>query len=122
MALAPDLPAYRGRPPAVPATMQRLLSPAVPPGPSQPAVAAHAYDAVPSAGRKSLQVGRGGLKLPRSEPLASFLGRYRVGAGEPTDVVAGWLRDLGHHAVRTWAGGLGVQTFVGTLGRMSLPR
>ena len=35
------------------------------------------YDAMPSAGRKFLMAGRGGLNLTHSEPLRDFLARYR---------------------------------------------
>ena len=35
------------------------------------------YDAMPSAGRKFLMAGRGGLNLTHSEPLPAFLARYR---------------------------------------------
>jgi uncharacterized protein with NAD-binding domain and iron-sulfur cluster len=35
------------------------------------------YDAMPSAGRKFLMAGRGGLNLTHSEPLQAFLARYR---------------------------------------------
>src|SRR6516162_256487 len=35
------------------------------------------YDAMPSAGRKFLMAGRGGLNLTHSEPLSDFLPRYR---------------------------------------------
>ena len=34
------------------------------------------YDAMPSAGRKLLMAGRGGLNLTHSEPLPQFLARY----------------------------------------------
>ena len=36
------------------------------------------YDAMPSAGRKFLMAGRGGLNLTHSEPLPEFLARYRA--------------------------------------------
>src|SRR5579872_3305734 len=35
------------------------------------------FDAMPSAGRKFLMAGRGGLNLTHTEPLDSFLTRYR---------------------------------------------
>ena len=35
------------------------------------------FDAMPSAGRKFLMAGRGGLNLTHSEPLSAFLARYR---------------------------------------------
>ena len=83
-------------------------------------VAVAVFDAKPSAGRKFLLAGRGGLNLTHSEPLAPFIGRFQQGEGEPgaADAVAGWLRDFGPDAVRDWAARLGVQTFVGTSGRV----
>src|SRR3954465_6478031 len=38
------------------------------------------YDAMPSAGRKFLMAGRGGLNLTHSEPLPGFLARYGAAA------------------------------------------
>ena len=38
------------------------------------------FDAMPSAGRKLLMAGRGGLNLTHSEPLPAFLARYREAA------------------------------------------
>ena len=35
------------------------------------------FDAMPSAGRKLLMAGRGGLNLTHSEPLPQFIARYR---------------------------------------------
>jgi len=73
------------------------------------------YDAMPSAGRKFLLAGRGGLNLTHSEPLPAFLGRYDV-AAQP--LVQRWLGAVSPQALREWAQGLGVQTFVGTSGRV----
>lgn len=73
------------------------------------------YDAMPSAGRKFLLAGRGGLNLTHSEPLPAFLGRYDA-AARPQ--VERWLGALSPQALREWAQGLGVQTFVGTSGRV----
>ena len=81
---------------------------------SSAGVAVTVYDAKPSAGRKFLLAGRGGLNLTHSEPLAPFIGRF----GDPTGMVGDWLHDFGPQAVRDWAAGLGVQTFVGTSGRV----
>ncbi|MEZ5607167.1 MAG: NAD(P)/FAD-dependent oxidoreductase [Burkholderiaceae bacterium] len=87
---------------------------------SRAGVAVQVFDAMPSAGRKFLLAGRGGLNLTHSEPLASFIERFRQGDGDAGafDAVAAWLRDFGPDAVREWAAGLGVQTFVGTSGRV----
>ncbi|HMN22243.1 MAG TPA: TIGR03862 family flavoprotein [Ottowia sp.] len=77
-------------------------------------VAVQVYDAMPSAGRKFLLAGRGGLNLTHSEPLADFMDRY----GERAAAVADWLHDFGPAALRDWADGLGGATFVGTSGRV----
>ncbi|ALM83711.1 TIGR03862 family flavoprotein [Bordetella sp. N] len=75
----------------------------------------HVYDAMPSAGRKFLLAGRGGLNLTHSEPAPAFLGRYDA-AARPQ--VERWLRALSPQALRDWAAGLGVETFIGTSGRV----
>ena len=72
------------------------------------------YDAMPSVGRKFLLAGRGGLNLTHGEPLPAFLSRYR----EHAPWVAPWLADFGPQALRDWAHGLEVDTFVGTSGRV----
>jgi len=77
-------------------------------------VAVDLYDAMPSVGRKFLLAGKGGLNLTHSEPLLPFVGRYGA-AGER---VAMWLDAFGPQALREWANGLGVETFVGTSGRV----
>ncbi|MEN9539218.1 MAG: hypothetical protein RLZZ126_1453 [Pseudomonadota bacterium] len=77
-------------------------------------VAADVFDAMPSVGRKFLLAGKGGLNLTHSEPLSAFVGRY----GARQTEVARWLADLDPAAVRSWAESLGVQTFVGTSGRV----
>jgi uncharacterized flavoprotein (TIGR03862 family) len=81
------------------------------------AVAGHAvdvYDAMPSAGRKFLLAGVGGLNLTHGEPFDAFAARYGARAG----VLAPLLRDFGPEALRAWAAGLGVATFVGSSGRV----
>ncbi|MDP2809736.1 MAG: TIGR03862 family flavoprotein [Rhodocyclaceae bacterium] len=72
------------------------------------------YDAMPSAGRKFLMAGKSGLNLTHSEPFEVFLSRY----GARRDWVAPWLAGLGPEALREWARGLGVETFVGSSGRV----
>ena len=81
---------------------------------SRAGVAVDLYDAMPSVGRKFLLAGKGGLNLTHSEPLAAFVARY----GAQAEAVGDWLRDFGPQAVRDWAAGLGVQTFVGSSGRV----
>ena len=77
-------------------------------------VAVDVYDAMPSAGRKFLLAGKGGLNLTHSEPPDAFNTRF----GDRSDAVASWLQDFGPQAVRGWAAGLGIDTFVGTSGRV----
>jgi uncharacterized flavoprotein (TIGR03862 family) len=72
------------------------------------------YDAMPSVGRKFLLAGRGGLNLTHSEPFAPFVARY----GERQLVLADVLAAMDGPAVRQWAEGLGVPTFVGSSGRV----
>jgi uncharacterized flavoprotein (TIGR03862 family) len=72
------------------------------------------YDAMPSVGRKFLLAGKGGLNLTHSEPLEAFTTRYGARAAD----VAPWLDGLPPQALRDWAGGLGIRTFVGTSGRV----
>src|SRR5690606_6418135 len=72
------------------------------------------FDAKGSVGRKFLIAGKGGLNLTHSEPMPGFAQRYREREGE----IAEWLRDFDADTLRTWARGLGVDTFVGTSGRV----
>ncbi|MGA2491166.1 MAG: TIGR03862 family flavoprotein [Anaerolineales bacterium] len=72
------------------------------------------YDAMPSAGRKFLVAGKGGLNLTHSEPFEQFVDHY----GKRRTQVEPWLRDFGPNELRVWAAGLGIETFVGTSGRI----
>jgi len=72
------------------------------------------YDAMPSVGRKFLMAGKGGLNLTHSEPSESFLSRY----GARREQIAPWLAAFGPDALRRWVHELGVDTFVGTSGRV----
>jgi len=77
-------------------------------------VQAHVFDAMPSAGRKFLLAGIGGLNLTHSEPMPGFLARYGQGAA----ALRPFLDDFGPDAARAWAGELGIETFVGSSGRV----
>jgi uncharacterized flavoprotein (TIGR03862 family) len=72
------------------------------------------YDAMPSAGRKFLMAGRGGLNLTHSEALPEFLPRY--GAAEPH--LAPAITAFPPDALRAWSEALGQPTFVGSSGRV----
>jgi uncharacterized flavoprotein (TIGR03862 family) len=72
------------------------------------------YDAMPSAGRKFLMAGRGGLNLTHSEPLPQFLARYR----EAMPHVKAAIEAFPPQALRDWSEALGQETFVGSSGRV----
>jgi uncharacterized flavoprotein (TIGR03862 family) len=72
------------------------------------------YDRMPSAGRKFLLAGRGGLNLTHSEALERLLERY--GAARPRLRAA--IEAFPPSAVRAWCEGLGQPTFVGSSGRV----
>ncbi|MES2533913.1 MAG: TIGR03862 family flavoprotein [Pseudomonadota bacterium] len=77
-------------------------------------VRVHLYDAMPSVGRKLLLAGRGGLNLTHSEPFEAFAGRF----SERLAYVEPWLKEVSPEFLRSWAKGLGIDTFVGTSGRV----
>ncbi|KWR89766.1 TIGR03862 family flavoprotein [Cupriavidus sp. IDO] len=72
------------------------------------------YDAMPSVGRKFLMAGKGGMNLTHSEAGPAFLGRY----GERAQEIAPMLAGFGAQALRDWVHGLGIETFVGSSGRV----
>src|SRR5690242_4484337 len=72
------------------------------------------YDAMPSAGRKFLMAGRGGLNLTHSEPLPTFLARYR----EAMPHLEAAIEAFPPQALRDWSEALGQETFVGSSGRV----
>lgn len=74
----------------------------------------HLFEAKGSVGRKFLIAGKGGLNLTHSEPRPGFDARYRERAGE----VGAWLDDFDADALRAWARGLGIETYVGSSGRV----
>ena len=81
---------------------------------SRAGVAVHLFDAMPSVGRKFLLAGKGGMNLTHAEPLEAFVTRY----GAAQDRVQALLQHWGPQAVRDWAAGLGIETFVGTSNRV----
>ena len=77
-------------------------------------VAVDVFDAMPSVGRTFLLAGRGGLNLTHSEPTPALLARY----GERSAALRECIEAFDGPALRTWAAGLGIATFVGTSGRV----
>lgn len=72
------------------------------------------YDAMPSVGRKFLLAGIGGMNITHSEPFADFVTRY----GNRENEIRALLTDFDADALRRWARDLGIETFVGSSGRV----
>ena len=72
------------------------------------------FDAMPSVARKFLLAGIGGMNITHSEALPQFLQRYR----EAEDCLQPMINAFTPEALRTWIHDLGVETFVGTSGRV----
>ncbi|WP_298184004.1 TIGR03862 family flavoprotein [uncultured Pseudomonas sp.] len=72
------------------------------------------YDAMPSVGRKFLLAGVGGMNITHAEAKPAFLSRY----GQRQAAVAELLQDFDADALRAWIHDLGIDTFVGTSGRV----
>jgi uncharacterized flavoprotein (TIGR03862 family) len=81
---------------------------------AQGGVGVTVYDAMPSAGRKFLMAGRGGLNLTHSEALPEFLTRY----GEAQPRLAPAVTALPPAALRAWSEALGQPTLIGSSGRV----
>ncbi len=77
-------------------------------------VSVHVFDAMPSVGRKFLLAGKGGLNLTHSESFDNFVQRY----GDAQPAMEQWLKQFGAQELQDWAHGLGIETFVGTSGRV----
>lgn len=72
------------------------------------------FDAMPSVGRKFLLAGKGGLNLTHAEDMPDFLRRY----GSRQNDIGRWIYEFNPLNLRQWAKTLGVETFVGTSGRV----
>jgi hypothetical protein len=72
------------------------------------------YERMPSAGRKFLLAGRGGLNITHSEDLEHFLQRYGPAQARLRAVVEAFPPA----ALRAWCEELGQPTFVGSSGRV----
>jgi uncharacterized flavoprotein (TIGR03862 family) len=81
---------------------------------SQGDVQVDVYDSMPSVGRKFLMAGKSGLNLTHSEPFEQFAARY----GSRRQWIEPMLKEFGADELRAWARELGIETFVGTSGRV----
>jgi len=77
-------------------------------------VCVEVYDAMPSVGRKFLLAGKGGLNLTHSEPADVFASRY----GQRRAQIEAIFKTFNSGNVRSWASSLGIETFVGSSGRV----
>lgn len=81
---------------------------------SQAGIGVDVYDAMPSVGRKFLLAGIGGLNITHSEDFDNFCGRY----GPERDALQTSLNQFTPNDLRNWVHDLGIETFVGTSGRV----
>ncbi|EJM07068.1 MULTISPECIES: TIGR03862 family flavoprotein [unclassified Pseudomonas] len=81
---------------------------------SQAGIRVDLYDGMPSVGRKFLLAGVGGMNITHSEAYPAFLSRY----AERAPQIAPLLRGFDADALCTWIHDLGIETFVGSSGRV----
>lgn len=81
---------------------------------SQNGMQVELYDAMPSVGRKFLMAGKGGMNITHSEPIERFLDRY----GARREQIRPLLEPFPPNALRNWMRDLGIESFVGTSGRV----
>jgi hypothetical protein len=77
-------------------------------------VQVHVFDAMPSVGRKFLMAGKGGMNITHAEPYTDFLSRY----GVQRDSLSPVLNAFTPTNLREWLAALGIDTFVGSSGRV----
>ncbi|QAX87784.1 aminoacetone oxidase family FAD-binding enzyme [Pseudomonas sp. DTU12.3] len=81
---------------------------------SQAGIRVDLYDGMPSVGRKFLLAGVGGMNITHSEAYPAFLTRY----AERAPQIAPLLRGFDADALCTWIHDLGIETFIGSSGRV----
>jgi len=72
------------------------------------------YDSMPSVGRKLLMAGKSGLNITHSDPFDVFVTKY----GKRHEQMNPLLKEFGANQLREWVHGFGIQTFIGTSGRV----
>jgi len=72
------------------------------------------YDSMPSLGRKLLMAGKSGLNITHSESFEGFVSRY----GNKKTAIETWLKQFSPDDLRNWVHEFGIETFVGTSGRV----
>ncbi|MDO4897266.1 MAG: TIGR03862 family flavoprotein [Moraxella sp.] len=71
------------------------------------------YEQMPSVGRKILWAGKTGLNVSHAEPMDKFVSRYT-----PSDWLTPFLQRCDNAWVVSWLHGLGIETYVGSSGRI----
>jgi uncharacterized flavoprotein (TIGR03862 family) len=74
----------------------------------------HVFEGKASVGRKFLIAGRGGLNLTHAEAMSDFRQRFR---GQ-SSALEHWFADFDNTAMRQWSAELGIDTFIGSSGRV----
>jgi uncharacterized flavoprotein (TIGR03862 family) len=72
------------------------------------------YDSMPSVGRKFLMAGKSGLNITHSDPFDVFVSRY----GKRQKQIEPLLKNFGAKELREWVHSFGIETFIGTSGRV----
>jgi uncharacterized flavoprotein (TIGR03862 family) len=72
------------------------------------------FEAMPSVGRKLLMAGKSGLNITHAEPRPAFDRRYGKAEAHLRAALDGFSPDM----LRAWCAGLGIETFVGSSGRV----
>lgn len=72
------------------------------------------YDAMPSVGRKFLMAGKGGMNISHAESFEQFVLHY----GDRKENVEALLKLFSPEDLRNWVHSLGIDTFIGTSGRV----
>lgn len=78
-----------------------------------PNVCIHIFEQMPTAGRKILWAGKTGLNISHAEPIEQFVNRYT-----PNDWLAPIVKQYNANWLQNWAKLLGIDTFVGSTGRI----
>lgn len=73
----------------------------------------HVYEQKPSAARKFLMAGKTGLNISHAEPFEQFIQRY-----DRADWLSDWIRRWDATWIQNWMQGLGVESYVGSSGRI----
>jgi uncharacterized flavoprotein (TIGR03862 family) len=81
---------------------------------SEQGTAVTIFEAMPTAGRKLLMAGKSGLNITHAEEREQFDTRYGSAQGRMQPALDGFSSQ----AVRDWCASLGVETFVGSSGRV----